>query len=328
MSNEQMTYKMQPAGHEEPAPKRNYGKPDSKLASEFEKWMTEFSRTAASYYGQIDDDFPLYRSAEKAIQKLEISADQVHGLLLQYQDHPLINLSGFFISALYNKVPEKIIVIDTKLNHPDCYLGYKLAKDKTLVNLSELESEMFGYYAEGTLVNLGKIGDRFGSSSLGPLLNYGIAGDYFGVSAGKGEYRETIEGPVLNFGETGNCLGRAARCPVINFGKTGERLGSENWTLVVNCGEAGDKMAWAATGKILPIKRPNGRVEGGKGTIVYDNELFPKLGIYFEQMRAKFEKGRNDYKLALQALEKLGENPGEKVIQDIEAILKRANYGI
>jgi len=168
MSLEQMTYKMQPAGHEEPSPKRKYSEPDKRLCLAFEKWLDR------EYITLAEDE---YKLAESLIENLTPSVEEAHSLLISYQDDIRLTKlkpfnQGLFISAVYNKSPEKEIIFDLELSRAFGCFAYKLPKEKTFVNLTDI-GIWCGQYSKGNLINYGKTGANFGSSSTGVVLDYG-----------------------------------------------------------------------------------------------------------------------------------------------------------
>jgi hypothetical protein len=57
-------------------------------------------------------------------------------------------------------------------------------------------------------------------------------------------------------------------------------------------------------------------------------DRIPELRSYFDNLVSCFEKGRNDYRVAVETVRSLGPKPNEKIRQDIETILKRADKNV
>lgn len=181
-------YQFRPAGHEAPAARREYPEPDKKLQKAFEGWEGGLSKDLDWHHEATLET--CYTRALDLTKKLEFSLDEVHGLLLQNQDHQYIKYAGLFVSTLFNTTPEKFITYDLELE-PIHFLGYRLAKDKVLINRS-------------------KVGRWMGERASGPVINYGEADRGMGWQA---------SGPVINFGKTISWFGAGASGSVINYGE-------------------------------------------------------------------------------------------------------------
>jgi len=205
MTLEALAYKMQPAGHDKPAPRRSYPEPDRRLADALEVWLEraateEFYNNNQSYW---------YHEALRLTMDLECDLDAAHGLLYNYQDHKEILGAGPFISTLYNKIPDTEIVYDLQLPVRD--LGLWLSKNKILVNKSTVGSG-FGNCAMGTIINCGKAEGNLGCSSLGYVINLGPAESGLGSNS---------KGPVINDGERSDFAWEKGEGLYINYVDTG-----------------------------------------------------------------------------------------------------------
>lgn len=197
--SERMAYKMEPAGHEEPPKKRKYGQQDSnmkKLIPVFEQWLNYMDRVVVQPT-KLQHTIRLpgrshYEKAEILLEGIDVSIPEAHVLALQYQDHEAIFEAGLFISAMYNKSADKIIVYDLELDRKLRHLGFQLPKNKTLINK----------------VNAG---EEFGELALGTVINYGAAYTLGTHSSG----------PVINLGEVKYGLAYGNNDTVINYGKAG-----------------------------------------------------------------------------------------------------------
>jgi hypothetical protein len=162
-----LRYEFRPAGHEMKIERKDYVKTESKLCKVFEKWLDE-----------LDDSWDFwnrnYNKAVNMLKNIKPTVDEAHSALIAYQDHPRINIehAGLFLSAVYNRVPDMLIVFDVDLDTPIDCLGYKLGKGKVLVNYCKVGWWM-GREASGVVVNYGKCGNFMGSRASGVVVNCG-----------------------------------------------------------------------------------------------------------------------------------------------------------
>jgi len=279
MRLEQMAYKMQPAGHEEPPARRNYGEPCGELREKFEKWL---GRTKERGRGQ-----DAYNDALEIVKELKPTLDDAHGLLLSSQDHRNIKYSGQFISAIYNTVPDKNIVYDLDLGNEGPFdLCYNLPKDKRFVNLGSIGRIT---NPEGPIINYGTI--------LGSLTLSGKS-DLF-LNFGRALYVDGFSGaPVISFRTYGDRVNRYGQVsPIeIHYGTP------EKTTLGLN------KEVDGRPKYIMPLR----------SSLFTGSKKFRK---YLDDLKQKFEKGKENPQIAFSALDELGEEPGKKVQQDLEAII-------
>jgi len=171
MSNlELMTYKMRPAGHEEPAPKRKYSKPDKRLHDAYVKFVRKFDDPSPIIVLTDTRYNEIYDEACRLVRDLKPTIDEICSLILSNIDDPALPQSGLFISALYNKAKEKEFVY--ALDIPIHSMAAKLPKNKVFVNRGNL-----GHHAardsEGTFINLGTTRSYMGRANQGIILNYG-----------------------------------------------------------------------------------------------------------------------------------------------------------
>jgi len=318
---EAMAYKMQPAGHDKPSPRRKYSKPDLQLANAFEKWINSVKEGKPA----IDD----FQRIEDYTKELHPSLDELHSLMIHYQDHSKVCVAGMFLSHFYNKMPEKIILHDLDIGLR--FVGYLLAPEKILVNLGKMGTQC-GYQARGVIINAGEIGrdlgsvmepDLAGNKSYSILVNLGKVGDYAGGNS---------DALIVNVGEAGEKLGWDATGPVLNFGSCGKELGchSRYVSILVNTGKADYNVGCESDG-ILISATPAEWKETRKARKVIDSDEYlkiPELVKYVDHLRAMFEPAKQDWKLALKAVEQLGTGAKDKITQDILDIFRRANYDV
>jgi len=325
-----LAYKFKGSGHEVPDEKRKFEKPDDKLAAALEEWLRDGWASA-------------YSPALKLIKPLKPSIADAHSLLIRYQDHTLFKQLGLFISAIYNQAPDEVIVYDLGIKASN--IGYLLRKNKILINKSEL-SYGCGSNSKGTIINLGKmeggidgaclkahgtcinygqIKGEFGRESSGSILNYGIVKQHVGVES---------TGFIANLG-IAESAGQFSSGPILNFGTVEKHLGGAAKGPVVNAGVGGINVASNATGIVISTRTPTsyGDLDMARAVARYDYSgrqsfapMKQKMQIIekrIEQIRALFEKGRNDYRKALEALKELG--PPEKITKDLEELVRKAN---
>lgn len=290
-------YQFKPAGHAAPAAKREYPEPNRKLQEAFETWTYGLGDDKLVHYVDSVLD-KRYTRAERLIEKLELSLDEAHALLIMNQEHPHIADAGLFISALYNQLPDKNIVYDLNLDEPPDYLGHVLPADKILINR-------------------GKVGYDVGRDAKGPVINYGDAGNGFGWSA---------KSLVVNCGRADRWLGWGAKGVMINYGEAGSDMGEFSKGIIINCGEHSSGLGMKADGIIIAVRDPVrffGQTRWAKLVLNQKEcETIPGLRGYFDALKKKFEAGRSDNDALLSALNELGPYPENKIRQDTIEILK------
>lgn len=330
---EQMTYKMLPAGHDKGQTKRNYQQKDKSLEKAFLQFLENW-------------DEPKCNFPERMVKNIKPSVEEMHSLLLAYQDHEKIAWAGGFVSGVYNQAPDKTIVFDLKLATPINYLGKELPKNKTIINRSTI-GDYFGCLAEGTVINEGKTDLEMGSYAKGPVINLGETGDNLGMGAkgpilnydcalsigtSNSDREDVTYGPILNYGTVGE-MGPLAKSLIINLGDAGERMSVSalKSSVTINYGTAGRAFGISSRGIVLAFKDPKSFGPQSYAKLAWgaeDCKCVPALAKYLKNLKELFEKGRKDYRIALQVLESLGPKPNIKIQKDIEQIVKRAGYDI
>jgi len=330
---EQMTYKMQPAGHEEPSPRRGHQEQNKDVAKAFEEFVTRW---------------PIIwneKEADQIVPKYKISLEEAHAYVFANQDHERIYLAGPFLSQVYMHVPEKEIIFDIKTQTNLGEHARMLPADKTFINFvptmhcgSEAKGKIINYagrlFHKGALYNL-----YVGGASSGIVINYGRADSIGAESTGLClNYAKTenfsglkSKGAMINLGTTGTNFAETASGLAINFCKAGMRFGKEASGIIINCGEADDGFGDEATGIVIALKNANGFgwVKDARLVLKEDDcKKVPELGNYLENLKDRFEQGRNDYKMALKVAEELGSKPAQKLKYDIEQILKGHGYNV
>jgi len=331
---ETMAYKMQPAGHESPEAKRKYQRSDKKLEAAFLRFLESWDVDKGC-------DHP-----ERMITDIDANIPEMHALLLAHQDHEKIAWAGGFVSAIYNKAPDETIIFDLKLATPINSLGKSLRKNKTIINRSTV-GDYFGSEAEGTvinegivkkdmgreatgpIINLGETDENLGIGSKGPILNYDCAGSIGSTNADR-EY--ITHGPILNYGSTGE-LGALAKSLIINLGDAGERMSisAKKSSVTINYGTAGRSFGVSSRGIVLAVKAPASFGPQTYAKLAWgadDCKCVPALAKYLKNLKELFEKGRKDYRIALEVLESLGPKPQIRIQKEIEQIVKEAGYDI
>jgi len=169
------TYHFKPTGRKVAPTSREYKEPSRELEKAFEQWLDRVSSSTL-----WEDD---YKSACELIEGLRPSVDEAHTLLVSHCDHPKIVRAGLFASAVHNKVRDKIIVYDLKLETPPQNLAYKLAKGKLFINNGSA-GDWMGWGAKAPTINNGSAGDLMGELAKAPTINNG--------GWGMGEHAESL----------------------------------------------------------------------------------------------------------------------------------------
>jgi len=172
------SYKFKPAGHDAlDIVKKTYSMPDRKLQLKFEEWLEKAAPEKISnhYDG-------LYQAAVDTISDLEASIDEVHSLLIQYQDHPRIVVAGSFLSAVYNQQPDNTIVYDVETTIPINYIGCRLTEHKTLI-LNAQSGNIIGWHSPGMIITNAPSGNNTGLRTSGIIITNAPSGKYTGDSS-------------------------------------------------------------------------------------------------------------------------------------------------
>jgi len=197
---EQMAYKMQPAGHEEPPKRRNYAKADTKLRQIFETWLNGDYIVNHTYHAD-----EMLEDAQRMLKGIKATPEELHALLIPYQDHPRFKLTGLFLTGFYNVCRENEIHFDVPLEEEIDHVGYRLAENKILINKATM-GYLCGEMANGNIINYGTVGNSFCLRSDCKALNYGTVQDLGNLSS-----------LFVNMGLTFN-VGTAIRA-VIDYGQ-------------------------------------------------------------------------------------------------------------
>jgi len=305
---EQMTYKMQPAGHEAPQPRRKYSEPDRRISELFEAWLM----------GRLSAKSPLaeYEAVTEGIMQLQKtgwqpSINEAHALLLKYQDHPNLDHMGVFISAIYKLQSEEYIVFDVDLNKKPIALGFYLDRNKTLIACSPTAYDL-GFFSSGTILNYSTPGPNIGGHGL--FVNYGRMDGFNGnsqsatfVNLGTNDVRAT-QGDFYEIDYT-NCESIKQSC-------------LEEATY--------ERLLW--DDKLLGRNRML-----IKNNLILDHlkkdtkKTMPELADYLRKLKELLEPGKNDYKEAIKILENCKQNFGKtlriKISEDLGACFSgRVDY--
>lgn len=305
MKSESLAYKLQPAGHEASNAKRKYASPDKKLELAFEKFLKKTYRVNPDKYGEF---------AKELLKNVQASVDEAHALVVKYQEHPDIRDAGNFISAIYNKAPEKTIVYEFDI--PIDFLAHKLAKDKIFVNKG-----YGGFYvggaSRGIIVNQNLTCGTFGFEAQGPVINYGKSGNNVGTGS---------SGLLLNQGEMEDQVAMKNSGVAINQGKISGIYGLLSTGMIINQGVANSSCGYLSTGIVLLLRKPK-RVDRTERMQLLlrpaDCKKMPELENYLNNLKQNFASGKDDYRKVLSVLDDLGPAPHDRIKKDIEGILKK-----
>jgi len=315
---ERMAYKMQPAGHERPQDKRKYEKPQNKLKEAYEKWLG--LNNYPHYDAVRGNENKCWNSVLPLTKNLELTLADVHGLLIEYGDDLKPHLTGLFASALYRKVPEKEIIFDLPLEQNLHYVGLHLPEGKTLISRIPTGHNL-GQGAAGTIVNESHTWNDLGINSTGIVINYGDAGE--NVCSGakgpiinyggcNGDFASTSKAITVNLGRAGTGFADGLQGTAINLGIAREFMGRDIGFngLLVNYGKAGPGLGDGGEGTILCFKNPESYGEDITRNVIKKPKQCAKyveLRKYLDNLKIKLEKGRNDYKVAIELAKQLNE---------------------
>lgn len=302
---EAMAYKMQPAGHEGPAPRRNYPEPDRKLSLVFEKWQKfDCSKQFSKYENIVEDLIDLQKTGWNP------SIQEAHSLLLRYQDQIKYSYTaGIFTSAVYNLQSENHIIFDIDLENRPSGLGYMLPRDKVLIALSPTDTDL-GLYAKGIVVNYSTTGLDCGNWLNGLLINYGVAKGFDLSGGNRG-------GIIINLSTQipANIPNLSYICYYIDFPNC-ENLDCEHLLFPDESGN------WAQRSKRVTIDSRNGFI--WKHLKKDSEKEFPELQDYLQKLKELLEPCKNDYKEAIKVFETCRQNDGisleEKIHRDFENV--------
>jgi len=293
-----LAYKFKGSGHEVPEERRKYDKVDSKLAAEFEKWLKK-PKNEESISKSLAERLTAIISGR------DLPQEEVHALILKYQDHPNILETGTFLTFLYNQAKDDVIVFDVLEGIE--YLGRDLQKGKCLVNLVK-NSQGVGSHAEGDIINYAGNVDTsvftIGNGD-GVFLNYADADELVNE-----------KGLCINAGNLDK-FGYDNGKIIVNLGRASELgLNSTSDSTLINAGEA-DLLGDESNGRIIVITEPKkyGNVKDAKFVA---KDCKPELVKYFDSLRERVEAGRKDYNIAVKLVRSLSV---EKMEKDLEEML-------
>jgi len=293
-----LAYKFKGSGFELPEERRKYTEPDKRLSEEFEKWLRKPKNDDSIKKG-------LAEKLKAIISDRELPQEEVHSLIVKYQDHPNILETGTFLTFLYNQAKNDVIIFDV-LDGIES-LGRNLQKGKCLVNLMK-NAQGFGNNAEGDIINYANNVDTSVFSighGDGVFLNYADVDELTNdcglcINAGN----------VEKFGYDNGRI-------IINFGRTSELgLNSTGESTLINAGET-DLLGDNSNGRIIVIKEP-GKYGNVRDAKFVAKDCKPKLVKYFDNLRAQVESVRKDYNLAVKLVRGLS---AEIMEEDLEEML-------
>jgi hypothetical protein len=174
---------MKSVGLREPLVERPAVKKENPLLNSLKEYLQmDFEET------DVEDDYNWSENLLKGLENLLVA--DAHAAVIALQDDNNIWNAGLWLSAVYNRSPDKLIVYDLQLpeDKTPAYLGYRLNEDKVLVN-SRNAGDWMGYYASGVVINNGNAGNWMGYYASGVVINNSNA------KLGMGEY---ASGVVIN----------------------------------------------------------------------------------------------------------------------------------
>ncbi|MBI4020155.1 MAG: hypothetical protein HY367_02385 [Candidatus Aenigmarchaeota archaeon] len=234
--------------------------PADKLLEAYEKFLSE--------------TFLNYRFAEGLLKPLDFTASDARQFcffLEKYADHQWFKQTGYFISALANRVLEKEREMRLglgKLGAKMDFIGNRLSRGRLVVEGDVGDHaglEMFGGDFEVT----GSAGNYLGDSMIGGRIAvHGSAGDFAGV--------EMKGGQIAIAGSAGKCLARTMRNGMITVG-----------------GDAGEYACWFMAAGLVTVKGSAGLNAGQSmagGELRVMGEI-KGISPYFQRGRI-FNKGK------------------------------------
>jgi len=280
---------MNPVGHDAlDIVKKTYSMPDRKMQLAFEGWLERV--TSKKHERSWDLSF---QAAVEAISDLEASIDEAHGLLIQYQDHPNIDLAGFFLSAFYNQQPDNTIVYDVETTTPLDHIGYKLVEHKTL------------------LLNAPS-GNGTGSGSSGVIVINAPGEDWTGWY---------LQGMLITNAQSGDYTGHNSSGVIITNAPIGYCTGWESSGIVITNAPSGDYTGWESSGILLAKTKPETIGDNDARILLpEDIKANEQLDAYLAEL-CDVTKAIKTAEGALAFKEKYGEKPQEKIKQDIKRLL-------
>jgi len=308
-------YKMQPAGHDAPAPRRNYADPDIRLKNALHKYLDLAVKIRdKEKYAPVHHS--LFKCANSCVESIQATPAEAHGLLLAREfNEQEKEFAGLFVSAIYNKSDAQEIVYDLDVDVND--LAYELPEDKAFIHMGcGIEKykagrrERFGLEAKGILVEYRKSESCFSAyqSQISPTLTYGLDSC---VQTGKiCSPRALCVSVKDNLNVTGyeaSCAGRIS-------------MGYETRDWKANSGTWYDLSLF----DIYPIYAT---YPVYYGYYVFNNKktyAVPEVRAYVDNLISQFGLGRDDYRIAVETVRKLGTRPHEKIRRDIVDILERS----
>jgi len=291
-----LAYKMQPAGHEQPAPRRKYAE-NRTLREAFEKYLALVAKTNFRLiYDQMCRD-DLYALAANLLKGVQVSVDDAHGLLLERGlSEEERSYAGFFVSVIYNKSDLSDIVYD--LDVEVCNLAYALPAPKAFINKGS------GHWGSGT-------------KSTGIIVNYVEKGKYF--TAGF-----AADGSIITYGgkaSTGYWVG--------DFDEGEDFVDSVSLEVCLDdCLRIAGRYKDPEINQDLSIRRDPYYEHTRRVIKKEEISKIPELQEYINNLKDKFEKGRHDYRIVVETVRALGPKPNDKLRQDLLDILRRAGRDI
>jgi hypothetical protein len=219
----------------------------------------------------VEDDYLWSTKSLKGLENLLVA--DAHAAVIALQGDNNVRHAGSWLSAAYNCSSDKLVVYELQLPEDKipCGLGFRLNKDKVLVNSGNAGNYM-GNYASGVVINNGNAGNLMG---------------------------EYASGVVINNGNAGNLMGEYASGVVINNGDAGFEMGWNVSGVVINNGNVEDWIGEGASGTIICLKDPKGYSRNlSKARLVLDEQQCaqnPALSAYLTELKNLTLKLKTEY---------------------------------
>jgi hypothetical protein len=334
--------KFKPTGHRRPGHKRReYEQPgDSKLGAVFRAWLDESKDWEGGEPCSdvlFDDREHFYDLALELTKDIEYTIDDIKTAVVLNCNYPAAYGCGVFVSALFNQLPDKELIVDFADFFEDGYimdLGHRLPLDKVVIsrsgNLGNLGEKGFGCVVEEGTIGGYELTDVSPDEHFIKIINYAEHSEegsrYFScrnIAAPIVNYRNLeyvrLKGILFNFGYVEQAY---VDSDVFYTGPTTEL----SWTslardkpvvedivnrgIIVNYGKidcAGGPGLIINVGEIEGIDKAKRGVYLGvdlpapSASLTLSEDKFNRLSSlvdYIDNYRQIFEPGKDDYNVA------------------------------
>lgn len=306
MTIEQITYGIKTVGHDNPEPERRIMQANDPVGKALEQWLESLKERDGT---KVDQK---YSRAVVGIKDISVTVEAAHAAVLARVAHPRIHEAGLFLSAVYNKVPDEVIVFDLDLGRELRGLGYNLPASKIVIFAAKTSPvDVNAYRAYGIIINYGHLrvvsspGLLERKSSCLTLVNYGTVGimALYGVEVGINF--DTIDDTYLMY---------SSFARIMNFGNM-KKIGSmHSGAIVINTSKQSPEVAEPHGGLMINLKRNKQVVQiaGTDGPFKRRCNM-PDLVALVNTIMQDFSPGKQDYQKAVIAVKKHARTLGAQI---------------